>query len=134
RAGLDAIAALRVMKAQRARRQFKRDPARFPRRELDLGEALELAHGPRAAGDALAHIKLCDLLALARADIDEIEGDKNRAVDIHGGARELHIAIGELRVAQPVAEGEQRLVRLVEIDGFITLPDLLRPSSRQMVV
>ena len=57
----------------------------------------------------IVHVKLCDLIAFALANVANIQADIHAAARGNAAGGQTQLAILEAGVAQPVAEREQRL-------------------------
>src|ERR1700712_2833467 len=94
---------------QRLRRQWEGDRASLTRLERDALEAPQVAIGPSDFRCRVANVELNDFVASALARVRHVDLHRDRTVGRQrrrAGAKPL---VSEGRVAQPMAEGIERL-------------------------
>src|SRR2546421_1331825 len=115
RARLDDVARALVVEAELFARECEVERASLAGLERDALEALQLFDGARARGRNVARVELHDLVARARARVLNVNAYVETARGADDARAQPEIRESEGRVAEAVAEGEERRPGHVEV-------------------
>src|SRR5271154_248748 len=92
-----------------------RDRPALMRLQVNPGKSCQRTRRSLHAADLLAHVELRHLRAFALAAVRHLEGDDDVGLAARGRSLNRDISVGEGRITQPEAEGEQWLTVAVVI-------------------
>ena len=104
-----------VHQRQILRCQREADRLRLARRQVHAVKPAELADRVARGGVGIAQVQLHDLIAGALAGVGHLDLDGQRLVGGNRCLAQPQVVISERRVAQPVAEGVERLAPEVAV-------------------
>ena len=126
-----------VVVGEGTRRQFDHNLLGLTGIQSDLGEAAQFPPRPDHGAGCVVHVHLDHVTASPGPGVGDRNRDEYRLVGSAPGSVQRHIAVLEGRVAQAVAEAEQRsrdgLRRPVPHGQSLPVLDLMRVSGKPLV-